>query len=191
MLAGSCLRGFWRALTVFWRGACNVLEGRGILEEVLAVVLEGCGIAAWRGEAFWRRHFGGGACSVLDGCFWRDACSVLEGRGIFGGVFWRGVAFWRVLAVFWRGVAFWRSRLQGACSVLEGCGILEEVLAVVLEGCGTLGRRLQGCDSFGGRLKCFGGAWHFGGHLKCFGGVWRALEVFWRGVAFWRTLAVF
>ena len=169
-LAGSCLRGFWRALTVFWRGACNVLEGRGILEEVLAVVLEGCGIAAWRGEAFWRRRLQCFGRVFLEGClqcfggawhFWRRHLQC------FGGA-------WH----FWRGVAFWRSCLQGACSILEGCGILEEVLAVVLEGCGTLGRRLQGCDSFGGRLKCFGG-------------VWRALEVFWRGVAFWRTLAVF
>ena len=53
-----------------------------------------------------------------------------------------------VMAGSWRGVAF----LEGACSVLEGCGILEgrgilEVLAVVLEGCGT----------FGGRLQCFRG----------------------------------
>ena len=41
---------------------------------------------------------------------------------------------------------------------------------------------LEGCDIFGGRLKCFGGAWHFGGllegcdifggRLKCFGGAW-------------------
>ena len=37
--------------------------------------------------------------------------------------YWQGLGgvwhFWRVLAVFWRGVAF----LEGACSVLEGCGI--------------------------------------------------------------------
>ena len=55
---------------------------------------------------------------------------------------WQGLGgewhFWRVLVVFWR----------SACSILEGRGILEEVLAVVLEGCGT----------FGGRLQCFGGA---------------------------------
>ena len=73
--------------------------------------------------------------------------------------------------MFWRGVAF----LEGACSVLEGCGII------------------------GGRLLSFGGVWHFWrtvaafwrgvvfgeatcsglegcgisrGHLQCFGGVW-------------------
>ena len=38
--------------------------------------------------------------------------------------------------------------LEGACSVLEGH------------------------DIFGGRLKCFGGAWHFEGCLQCFGGAW-------------------
>ena len=96
--------------------------------------------------------------------------------------------------MFLRGMVFWRRRLQcfggawhfgGCCSVLEGRGILQKPLAgclqcfggvwhfgaVVLEGCGTFGRRLQGCDIFGGRLKCFGGAWHFGGRLKCFEGV--------------------
>ena len=57
VLAGSCLQclrgvSFWEGLAVFWRGACNVLEGHGILEEVLAVVLEGCGIFGWRGVAF-------------------------------------------------------------------------------------------------------------------------------------------
>ena len=80
--------------------------------------------------------------------------------------------------MFCRGVAF----LEGACSVLEGR------------------------DIFGGRLKCFGGAWHFGGCLQCFGGAWhfgeaacsvlegacsvlegrgileKLLAVFWRGV---------
>ena len=76
--------------------------------------------------------------------------------------------------------------LEGACSVLEGRGILEKPLAVfwralavfswyacsVLEGCGILKEALavlEGCGTFGGRLQCFGGV----------------LAVFWRGVAFW------
>ena len=85
-------------------------------------------------------------------------------------MFWRGVAFWRSrlqcfegawhfgeaacsvlegLAVFWRVLAVFS---WDACSVLERCGILEEALAVVLKESGT----------FGGRLLCFGVAWHFG-----------------------------
>ena len=114
MLAGSCLRG-----VAFLEGTYSVLErclqrleGRGILEEALAVVLEGCGIF-------------GGRC--------------LERRGIleeqcFGGAWHFGWA----LVVFWSGMAFWRRRLQcfggawhfrGCCSVLEGCGILQKPLA--------------------------------------------------------------
>ena len=58
VLAGSCLRGV------------------AFLEEVLAVVLEGCNIFA---------------CSVLEGCG-IFACSVLEGCDIFGGCF--SVVFW-------------------------------------------------------------------------------------------------
>ena len=85
-----------------WIGAGRVLlEGRGILEEVLAVVLEGCGILE-------------GALSVMEGCgifgecfgdvtFWKRRLQS------FGGV-WH---FWRALAVLWRGVAF----LEGTCSV--------------------------------------------------------------------------
>ena len=46
-----------------------------------------------------------------------------------------------------------------ARSCLRGVAFLEEVLAVVLEGCG---------------IFCFGGVWHF----------WRVLSVLWRGVAF-------
>ena len=92
------------------------------------------------------------------------------------------MAVWAV-AVLWRGVAVWRRRLQciggcgileGACSVLEGCGILEKPLAVVwrsvafLEGtCSVLCFGLEGVSSvleghgiFGGRLQCFGGVWH-------------------------------
>ena len=45
---------------------------------------------------------------------------------------------------------------RGARSVLAGRGILEEALAVVLEGCDTFGRRLQ----------CFGGGGIFEGHLR-------------------------
>ena len=84
-------------------------------------------------------------------------------------MFWRGVAFWRALAVggAWHFGEAACSVLEGlavfwwdACSVLEGCGILEEALAVVLKECGT----------FGGRLQCFLGM----------------LAVFWRDVAFWR-----
>ena len=79
---------------------------------------------------FWRVWHFGGACSVLEGCgILVGACSVLKGCGIFGGRLkcFGGVwHFWRVLAVFWRVWHFWR----GACSVLEGHDILEEVLAV-------------------------------------------------------------
>ena len=71
-------------------------------------------------------------------------------------------------AVFWRGVAFW----EGACSVLEGCGIFG--------GRAVFWRDVKGC------LQCFGGAWHFGGGASsCFGGVWhfrKVLAVLWRGV---------
>ena len=81
VLAGSCLQclrgvSFWEGLAVFWWGACNVLEGHGILEEVLAVVLEGVAFLDRGVWHFWR------ACSILEG-----TCSVA--------VFWRGVAFWR------------------------------------------------------------------------------------------------
>ena len=34
-------------MVAFLRGACNILEGHDILEEVL-----GCGICVWRGVAF-------------------------------------------------------------------------------------------------------------------------------------------
>ena len=63
VLAGSCLRG-----VVF-------------LEEVLAVVLEGCGI-------FYMQCFGG----VWH--FWRVLFSVMEGCGIFGECF-GGMTFWK------------------------------------------------------------------------------------------------
>ena len=55
------------------RGCGSCLRGVAFLEEVLAVALEGCGIFA---------------------------CIVLEGCGIcLPAVFWRGVAFRRVLSV--------------------------------------------------------------------------------------------
>ena len=60
----GCLQyfgGVWH----FWSGACNVLEGCGILE-VLPVF--------WRGVAFWR-----GACSVLEGHDILEGCGILEG----------------------------------------------------------------------------------------------------------------
>ena len=41
---GGMLAVFWRGVVLL--GACNVLEGHGILEEALAVF--------WRGVAFWR-----------------------------------------------------------------------------------------------------------------------------------------
>ena len=80
---------------------------------------------------------------------------LLEGRGIFGG----GACscfggLWHFL--LWRGVAF----LEGAFSVIEGCGIFGECFGGV-----TFWKR---------HLQSFGGVWHF----------WRALAVFWRGVAF-------
>ena len=112
-------------------------------------------------------------------------------------MFWRGVAFLGVLAVFWRDMTFWRRR--GACSVLEGHDILEEVLAMFWRGVAFLERCLQcfggmwhfggacnvleGCGILEGCLQCFGGMWHFGGAcnvlegvtflrrcLQCFGG---------------------
>ena len=49
---------------------------------------------------------------------------------------------------------------------LDGCDILEEALAVVLEVYGI----------FGGRAVFWRGVTHFG----------RVLAMFWRGVAFWR-----
>ena len=111
------------------------------------------------------------------------------------------------------------------CSALEGCGILEGayrdagrgvlegVLAVVLEGCGIFGEAaytvlegrgilkgacsvLEGCWAWrcgGGACSCFGGVWHFGGHLQCLGGMlgvafWRRrLQLFWRVWHFWRS----
>ena len=82
-----CFGGVWH----FLRGACSVLEGHDILEEVLRCgifgvqCLEGCGI------------FGG----VWH--YWRGACSVLEGHDILKevlAVFWRSVAFWRCLQCF-------------------------------------------------------------------------------------------
>ena len=106
----------------------------------------GCGILEVL-AVFWRVWHFGGVLAVFwwDVAFWRGACNILEGCGIFGEVpamFWRDVAFWmclqcfgvvwpfwRALAVCWSDVAF----LEGACSVLEGCGL------------------------FGGRLQCFGG----------------------------------
>ena len=88
---------------------------------------------------FWRRCL---QCLGRVWHFWRGACSVLEGCGIFGGVlaiFWRGVAFLERCGIlegclqcfggmwhFWRDVAFF----EGACSVLEGCDIFEAVLAI-------------------------------------------------------------
>ena len=41
--------------------------------------------------------------------FWRGACSVLAGCGIFGGHL---QCFGGVLAVFWKCVIFWRRRFQ-------------------------------------------------------------------------------
>ena len=129
-----------------------MLEGRGILEEVLAVVLEGVtfllavleGVTFllavfWRSVAFF-------AYSVLEGCgilgecfggmtFWKRR---LEGCGIFGG-HWQ--CYGGVLAVFWRGVAF----LKDTCYVLEGC------------------------------FQCFGGVWHFWRALAVF---WRGVAFF-------------
>ena len=136
------------------------------LEEVLAVVLEGCGIF---GECF-------GGCDILEEVlaeFWRGvaflegACRVLEGCGIFEGCLqcWRVWHFGGACSVL-EGVAFWR----GACSVLEGVAFWRGV--AFRRGCSVL----KGCGIFGGRLKCFGGIWHF----------WRALAVFWRVWHFWR-----
>ena len=84
-------------------------------------------------------------------------------------------------------MTFWRRCLQcfggvwhfgGACSVLEGCGILEGCLQC-----------FEGMWHFGGRLKCFGGCGIFGGRLQCFGGGVACLEgacSVLEGVAFWR-----
>ena len=55
----------------FWRGACSVLEGHDILEELLAEF--------WRGVAFLE-----GTCSVMEGA-WRGV-ALLEGT-------WMCVAF--------------------------------------------------------------------------------------------------
>ena len=123
MLAGSCLQ---------------CLRGVAFLEGTYSVLERCLGGAC---------HFGGGACS----CFGEVWHCCLEGRGILE----------EALAVFWRGVAF----LLGACSVLEGRGILEGACSV-LEGCGILEKPLAG------RLQCFGGVWHFGGGACSFGGVW-------------------
>ena len=57
-----CFGGVWH----FLRGACSVLEGHDILEEVL-----GCGIFGEVLEVFGRVWH-----------FWRGACSVLEGHDI-------------------------------------------------------------------------------------------------------------
>ena len=69
---------------------------------------------------------------------------------------------------------------------LQGCGILEEALAVVLEVYGIFGGRAVFWRGVKGCLQCFGGAWHFaGGASSCFGGVWhfrKVLAVLWRGV---------
>ena len=97
---------FWRVWH-FWRGACSILEGHDILEEVLAV--------------FWRWHF------------WR----VLEVFRRVWHFWRALAVFWRALAVFWRVWHFWRGACSvlvgcgifgGACSVLEGCGILRRCL---------------------------------------------------------------
>ena len=87
----------------------------------------------WRGVTFLE-----GASSVMVGylqCFgWVLA---VEGPAVF----WRGVAFfrmllqsfggvwhfWRALAVFWRGVAF----LEDTCSVLEGVAFVEGACSVL------------------------------------------------------------
>ena len=77
--------------------------------------------------------------------------------------------------MFWRGVAFFR----GACSVLEGHDILEEVLAVFWSRCGIFGEVLAMFwrdMAFWMCLQCFGGVWHFEA----------VLAVFRRGVAFLR-----
>ena len=198
VLAGYCLRGvaFWRrCLQLFWRGvvffACSVLEGCGIFGGCFSV-LEGCGIfgECFRGVTFRKRRlqsFGGvwhfwralavfwrgcgifgGHLHILEGClqyfggvwhFWRAlvvfACSVLEVRDILE----------EALAVFWRGVAF----LEGACRVLEGCGIFLRGACSVLEGHDIL-------------EEVLGGVWHFWSACvwrRCciFGGVWH----YWRG----------
>ena len=132
-LSLQCLRG------VVWRDACNVLEGRGILEGATSV-LEG--VASLEG-----------ACSV--------SVALLEDVQCFGGCdileealaeFWRGVAFLEgtsSVAVFWRGVAF----LEGACSVLEGC---LQCFGGAWHFGGSACSVLEGCCIFGGRLKCFG-----------------------------------
>ena len=64
----QCCGGAWHfggVLALYWRGACNVLEGRGILEGACSV-LEG--VAYWR---VW--HFGafgkGSDCARLPECF--------------------------------------------------------------------------------------------------------------------------
>ena len=178
VLAGSCLqclRGV-AFLEGAYRGACNVLEGRGIL---------GAGFGgAW--------HFGGGACS----CFWRGV-AFLEGAA------WRSMAFWRRCLQCFGGAWHFGGCLQcfggawhfgvATCSVLEGSGILEEALAVVLEGCGILERCLQcfggawhfeeaGVWHFGvSACSCCGGVWHFGGHCLEGGILEEALAVFWTG----------
>ena len=61
---------FWRALTVFWRDA-----GRGVLEEALAVVLEGVAFLEKPLALFWRGCLQCEGCGILKKPF----CSVLEG----------------------------------------------------------------------------------------------------------------
>ena len=153
-LSLQCLRGVVCSV-LEGPGACNVLEGRGILEGATSV-LEGAASLE-------------GACSV--------SVALLEDVQCFGGCdileealaeFWRGVAFLEgtcSVAVFWRGVAFWRRRLQ----CIGGCGIFGGPLHV-MEGClqcfgGTwhFGEaacsNLEECGIFGGHLQCFGVAW--------------------------------
>ena len=92
---------------------------------------------------FWRGASSGGVCSVLEGC------NILEGVAFWEGVwhFGRVWHFARVLAMFWRGVAF----LEGASSVLEGCGF------------------------FGGCLQYSGGVWH---RWRALAVLWRGVTFF-------------
>ena len=69
------------------------------------------GVAYLEGLTFWRRrHFGGGACRVLEGvAFLEGTCSIVVGHGILEG------------CLHCIDVLEWRGILEGACSVLEEC----------------------------------------------------------------------
>ena len=106
-----------------------------VVLEVLAGSCLQClrGVSFWEGLAvFWR-----GAYNVLEGCL-QCFGGVLA---IFGGAWHFGGGACSCFGGVWH---FWR-----ACGVLEGCDILEEVLAEFWRALAV--------------LQCFGGALHFGG----------------------------